>query len=268
MQKSIQSNNVEVNEPLLYRRDNAAIATLTLNRPKQFNPLCSRMLTALQLNLEEIAEDDRIRVVILAAKGKAFSAGHDLKEIRAHDSEQFSRELFAQCNRMMLTMTRIPQPVIARVQGIATASGCQLVANCDLAVASTEAKFAVSGVNLGLFCSTPGVALSRNVSRKQALEMLFTGDFIDAQTAVQKGLVNRTASPQELEGATLELAQTIARKPRDVLALGKRLFYEQIEYGLENAYAIAGDRMACNLNYPSAVEGIDAFIEKRKPDWS
>ncbi len=268
MQETDQSIQIEAIDPLLFRHDTGAIATLTLNRPKQYNPLSSGMLSALQQILEEIADDENIRVVILAAKGKAFSAGHDLKEIRSHDSDRFSRDLFAQCNRMMLTMTRIPQPVIAKVQGIATAAGCQLVANCDLAVASIEAKFAVSGVNLGLFCSTPGVALSRNVSRKHALEMLLTGDFIDAHTAVQKGLVNRTASPQDLDAVTLELAQTIARKPRDVLALGKRLFYEQIENGLENAYAIASDRMACNLNFPSAVEGIDAFIEKRKPNWS
>jgi len=164
-------------------------------------------------------------------------------------------------------MTKIPQPVIAQVQGIATAAGCQLVANSDLAVASAEAKFAVSGVNLGLFCSTPGVALSRNVSRKQALEMLFTGEFIDAQAALKEGLINRVALPGDLERQTLALAKSIAQKPRDVLALGKRLFYEQIENGLENAYSIASDRMACNIGFPSALEGIDAFIEKRKPKW-
>ncbi len=261
-------NHLETIEPLLDRHDSGTITTLTLNRPKQYNPLSSDMLSALQQTLEEISEDRSIKVVILAAKGKAFSAGHDLKEIRSHDSHQFSIDLFAQCSRMMMTMTKIPQPVIARVQGIATAAGCQLVANSDLAVASTAARFAVSGINLGLFCSTPGVALSRNVPRKQALEMLLTGEFIDAQTALQKGLVNRIASPQELESATLELAQTIAQKPRDVLELGKKLFYEQIDNGLESAYAIASERMACNLSFASAVEGIDAFIEKRTPNWN
>ena len=253
--------------PDLYRQDIDAIATITLNKPQQYNPLSQTMLTQLQQNLEEIADDETIRVVILAAKGRAFCAGHDLKEIRSHGSESFARKLFAQCSKMMLTITQIPQPVIAQVQGIATAAGCQLVANCDLAIASTEAKFAVSGVNLGLFCSTPGVALSRNVSRKNAMEMLLTGDFIDASTALQRGLINRAVDPENLEQATLDFARSIAAKPREVLALGKKLFYEQIDKGLEAAYSIASDRMACNLNFPSAVEGIDAFIEKREPSW-
>ena len=253
--------------PDLYRQDIDAIATITLNKPQQYNPLSQTMLAQLQQNLEEIADDASVRVVILAAKGRAFCAGHDLKEIRSHESESFARELFTQCSKMMLTITQIPQPVIAQVQGIATAAGCQLVANCDLAIASTEAKFAVSGVNLGLFCSTPGVALSRNVSRKNAMEMLLTGDFIDASTALQRGLINRAVDPENLEQATLEFARSIAAKPREVLALGKKLFYEQIDKGLETAYAIASDRMACNLNFPSAVEGIDAFIEKREPSW-
>ena len=266
--ENIATESPAVKLPLLYRDDDGAIATLTLNRPEQYNPLSSDMLARLQSVLDELAVDESIRVVILAAKGRAFCAGHDLKEIRAQDNDEFARRLFAQCSRMMVTMTRLPQPVIARVQGLATAAGCQLVANCDLAIASTEARFAVSGVNFGLFCSTPGVALSRNVSRKNALEMLLTGEFIDASSAVEKGLVNRAVTPDQLEAETFELARNIAEKPRDVLALGKKLFYDQIDHGLESAYEIASDRMACNLTFPSAVEGIDAFIEKRKPEWN
>lgn len=252
---------------MLYRTDSDSVATITLNRPEQYNPLSWEMLTTIQDTLDSIAQDESIRVVILAAKGRAFCAGHDLKEIRRHDDDEFSRDLFAKCSRMMLTMTRIPQPVIARVQGIATAAGCQLVANCDLAIASTQAQFAVSGINLGLFCSTPGVALSRNVSRKSAFEMLLTGEFINAEQAVEKGLINRTAEPDHLQEDTMKFARSIAEKPREVIALGKRLFYEQLDQGLESAYTIASDRMACNLGFPSAVEGIDAFIGKRKPSW-
>ena len=225
------------------------------------------MLSELQRNFDELAQDKAISVIILAAKGRAFCAGHDLKEMRASEESDFSRKLFAQCSRMMMTITKLPQPVIARVQGIATAAGCQLVANSDLAIASSEARFAVSGVNLGLFCSTPGVALSRNISRKNALEMLLTGDFIDALTALERGLVNRVVPADELEQATLEFAHGIAEKPREVLELGKSLFYEQIDQGLENAYATASERMACNLELSSAIEGIDAFIEKRNPSW-
>ena len=253
--------------PMLYRNDSDGIATLTLNKPQQYNPLSQGMLSMLQNSFDELAEDESIKVVILAANGKAFCAGHDLKELRASNDQSFVRDTFQQCNRMMVSMTQLPQPVIAQVQGIATAAGCQLVANCDLAVASTEARFAVSGVNLGLFCSTPSVALSRNVSRKHALEMLFTGDFIDAQTAVAKGLVNRAVEPHLLEESTMELAQNIAQKPREVLSLGKELFYEQINQGLENAYSTASERMACNMEFDSAIEGIDAFIEKRLPRW-
>ncbi len=252
----------------LLRKDDDSIAMLTLNRPERYNPLSSEMLTQLQESLDEIGEDDSIRVVILAAKGRAFCAGHDLKEIRRHDSDTFSRELLNKCSRMMMTMTRIPQPVIASVQGLATAAGCQLVANCDLAIASTDARFAVSGINLGLFCSTPGVALSRNVARKHALEMLLTGDFIDADTALAKGLVNRVADSGQLEQATWDFARSIAQKPQDVVALGKRLFYEQLDHKLESAYTLASDRMVCNLSFPAAIEGIEAFIEKRSPSWS
>lgn len=252
-------------EPLLYRDDIGAVARITLNNPKKYNPLSREMIAQLQHNFDQLAKDESIRVVILAAKGKAFSAGHDLKEMHIGEDDTFPRAVLADCSRMMVTITQLPQPVIASVQGIATAAGCQLVANCDLAIASTEAKFAVSGVNLGLFCSTPGVALSRNVSRKTALEMLLTGEFIDAQSALDKGLVNRLAQPDELEQSTLDFAHSIAGKSRDVLALGKKLFYEQIEQGLEHAYATASERMACNLTFPAAVEGIGAFINKRNP---
>ena len=254
-------------QPLLFREDIGSITRITLNNPNKYNPMSRAMLGQLQSCFNELAADESIRVVILAAKGEAFSAGHDLKEMRSTTEDDFAATLLAECSRMMVTMTRLPQPVIAQVQGIATAAGCQLVANCDLAIASKDAKFAVSGVNLGLFCTTPGVALSRNVSRKTALEMLLTGEFIDAQTALEKGLVNRLAEPGELADAALSFAQSIACKPREVLALGKQLFYEQIEQGLEHAYSVASERMVCNLGFASAAEGIDAFIEKRKPNW-
>ena len=248
---------------MLERENISSVARLTLNLPLQFNPLSSAMLDALHDSFEDIAQDEAIRVVILAARGKAFCAGHDLKEMHNAESNEKIQELFEQCNRMMLKMTQIPQPIIASVQGIATAAGCQLVANSDLAVASSEARFAVSGVNLGLFCSTPSVPLSRNIARKHALEMLLTGNFIDAYEAKEKGLINRIAEPQMLEQATLELAENIAEKSRDVLALGKRLFYDQIEIGLENAYRIAGERMACNMLFDAAVTGIGDFVNKR-----
>jgi len=229
---------------LLEREDLGTIVRLTLNRPKQYNPLCEGMLTELHDNFDRIAENENIRVVIVAARGKAFCAGHDLKEIHQAKSTHDAYRLFCKCSEMMLAMIRLPQPVIACVQGIATAAGCQLVAAADLAVASSAARFAVSGINLGLFCSTPSVALSRNISRKHALEMLFTGDFIGAEEAKQKGLVNRVAEPDKLDEATMELAKSIAKKSRDVLQLGKQLFYSQIESEIEDAYYAASDRMA------------------------
>jgi enoyl-CoA hydratase/carnithine racemase len=204
---------------------------------------------------------------VLAGAGRAFCAGHDLKEMRAEPALDYYRELFARCSRMMLTIQSMPQPVIARVQGIATAAGCQLVAMCDLAVASSEARFAVSGVNLGLFCATPSVPLSRNVSRKAAFEMLVTGEFIDAVTARERGLVNRVASPGELDDAMRKLAATIAAKPREAVAAGKGLFYRQMETGIEAAYALAAETMACNMMQDATLEGTQAFIEKRPPRW-
>jgi enoyl-CoA hydratase/carnithine racemase len=239
---------------------------LTMNRPEAFNALSENMLDALEHAIEEIALSDA-RVVVLAAAGKAFCAGHDLKEMRAEPALDYYRELFARCSRMMLAIQRMPQPVIACVQGIATAAGCQLVAMCDLAVASTDARFAVSGVNLGLFCATPSVALTRNVSRKAAFEMLVTGDFIDASTARERGLVNRVASPDRLDDAIRTLAAGIAGKPRAAVAAGKRLFYRQIETGIEAAYALASESMACNMMEADTLEGTQAFIEKRKPRW-
>jgi enoyl-CoA hydratase/carnithine racemase len=254
-------------EPLVKRATARGVVTLTLNRPQAFNALSEGMMSALQRELEALFADASLRVVVLAAEGRAFCAGHDLKEMRAQPSLQYYRRLFAQCTRLMLTLRRLPVPVIARVQGIATAAGCQLVAQCDLAVAASDARFAVSGVNLGLFCSTPGVPLARNVPRKQAFEMLVTGDFIDAETARARGLVNRVVEPEALDAEVARLADGILAKPRATIAMGKELFYRQVELGLESAYEAASETMACNMMDESALEGVQAFIEKRAPRW-
>ena len=255
-------------DPLLLRTmDARGVLTLTLNRPQAFNALSEAMLAALQTELHEIAADERVRVVVLAAAGKAFCAGHDLKEMRAEPSLAYYQRLFAQCAKVMLAVQRLPVPVVARVQGIATAAGCQLVAMCDLAVAASNARFAVSGVNLGLFCSTPAVALSRNLGRKAAFEMLVTGEFISADEAWRKGLVNRVAAPDALDEAVEALVASIVAKPRTAVALGKQLFYRQLESGIEAAYVDAGQTMACNMMDDSALEGVQAFIEKRPPNW-
>lgn len=255
-------------EPLVvYEADARGIVTLTLNRPQAFNSLSEAMLDALQAALDRVAADETARVVVIAAEGKAFCAGHDLKEMRAEPSLAYYERLFAQCARMMLTIQQLPVPVIARVHGIATAAGCQLVATCDLAVAAREAKFAVSGVNLGLFCATPSVALSRNLGRKAAFEMLVTGNFISAEQARERGLVNRVVDAAQLDAEVDALATRIAAKPRVALALGKALFYRQLEAGIETAYDDAGRTMACNMMDASALEGVQAFIEKRPPDW-
>jgi enoyl-CoA hydratase/carnithine racemase len=252
--------------PLVLRQvDERGVVALTLNRPQAFNALSEAMLAALASELDAISRDESARVVVLGAAGKAFCAGHDLKEMRAEPSLDYYQRLFAQCTQVMLAVQRLPVPVIARVQGIATAAGCQLVAMCDLAVASRDAKFAVSGVNLGLFCSTPSVALSRNLSRKAAFEMLVTGGFIDADEARAKGLVNRVADPDRLDAEVEALAASIVAKPRVAIAMGKALFYRQIEAGIEAAYADAGQTMACNMMDASALEGVQAFIEKRPP---
>lgn len=256
-----------VDQPILLRDDRDGITTLTLNRPAQYNALSGEMLAELQAALDAINQDDSVRVVILAANGKAFCPGHDLKQMRSSEEREFHQALFDQCSRMMLTINQMQQPVIARVQGIATAAGCQLVANCDLAVAAEEARFAVSGINVGLFCSTPAVPLSRNMSRKRALHMLLTGDFISAQTAQLYGLVNEVVSMAELEQATIALAQKIIAKSAHAIRLGKQMFYQQLSMDLSDAYAYASERMACNMDSHDAREGIDAFIQKRKPTW-
>jgi enoyl-CoA hydratase/carnithine racemase len=256
-------------QPVVLRSQDArGVVTLTLNRTHAFNALSEVMLAALQRELDTIAQDESVRVVVLAAEGKAFSAGHDLKEMRAEPSFDYYQRLFAQCSEVMLAIQRLPVPVIARVQGIATAAGCQLVAMCDLAVASSTAKFAVSGVNLGLFCSAPGVALSRNVLRKLAFEMLVTGEFISADEAKARGLINRVAEPQQLDAELEKLVAAILSKPRIAVAIGKEFFYRQIELGIAAAYEAASQTMACNMMDEAALEGVQAFIEKRPPHWN
>lgn len=254
-------------EPLRYERDARGVITLTLNRAQAFNALSESMLAALQAAMERVAADDGARVVVIAAEGKAFCAGHDLKEMRAEPSLDYYQRLFAQCSRFMLALQQLPVPVIAQVQGIATAAGCQLVAMCDLAVAVREAKFAVSGVNLGLFCSTPSVALSRNLGRKAAFEMLVTGGFISADEAKDKGLINRVVDAGELQAEVAKLVDSILAKPRVAIAAGKGLFYRQLETGIAAAYEDAARTMACNMMDASALEGVQAFIDKRKPNW-
>lgn len=258
-----------MDEPLLLQaRDDRGVVTLTLNRPRSFNALSEAMLTALGEAFGVLAKDEAVRAVVLAASGKAFCAGHDLKEMRAEPSREYYAQLFAQCTAVMLSIQRLPVPVIARVHGIATAAGCQLVAMCDLAVASHDARFAVSGVNVGLFCATPGVALSRNVPRKAAFEMLVTGEFISAEQAHALGLVNRVVPAEALDDEVEALTASIVAKPAVAVAMGKALFYRQIESGIGAAYDDASTTMACNMMDPSALEGVEAFIEKRPPRWS
>lgn len=257
-----------VEEPVvLHSQDARGVVTLRLNRPQAFNALSEAMFAALQGEFEAIAADEAVRVVVLGAEGKAFCAGHDLKEMRATPSLDYYQRLFAQCSKTMLSVQHLPVPVIARVHGIATAAGCQLVAMCDLAVASSTAKFAVSGVNLGLFCSAPGVALSRNVQRKAAFEMLVTGEFISAEEAKERGLINRVAEPERLDAEIERLVASIISKPRVAVAMGKELFYRQAELDIAAAYEAAGETMACNMMDEAALEGVQAFIEKRPPRW-
>ena len=264
----MEKKNDSGDAPVLIRSAAGAVATLTMNRPDKFNALSVSLLAALQEQLEGIGRDPTIRVVVLAGAGKAFCTGHDLKEMRENPGRQASEALFRQCAEVMLTITRIPQPVIARVHGVATAAGCQLVATCDLAVAAEDARFAVSGVNLGLFCSTPMVALTRNVPRKQAMEMLLTGSFIDAETALRYGLVNRVVPKDRLDSATADLANAVASKSPAAIALGKGLFYRQLEASLQAAYELANETMTCNMLTEDAQAGIDAFIAKQPPpDW-
>jgi enoyl-CoA hydratase/carnithine racemase len=254
-------------DPYVLATRDGGVLTLTLNRPAQFNALSAGMMAALQAALEGAAADRSVRAVVLAAAGKAFCAGHDLREMRATPELDFYQTLFAACSRMMMTIQRMPQPVIARVHGIATAAGCQLVAMCDLAVAAEDARFAVSGVRLGLFCSTPSVALSRNLGRKKAFEMLVTGEFVDARTALEEGLVNSVAPADQLDAEVARLCTSICEKPPVAIAAGKGLFYRQLEMGIEAAYQLAGQTMACNMVDEAALEGVQAFIEKRPPNW-
>jgi len=254
-------------EPILLRNDQNGVATLTMNRPKQFNALSQAMLSALQAELDTIAADEAVRVVVIASNGKAFCAGHDLKEMRSHPDEEWQHALFDQCSRMMMTINRMPQPVIARVHGLATAAGCQLVAACDLAVAADVATFATSGLRVGLFCSTPSVAVSRNLGRKKAMEILLTGDFIDAQTAEREGLINYAVPADQLDAPVQRLADAIVAKSSYAVASGKRMFYKQLEMGMADAYNYAADVMACDMMAADAGEGIDAFIQKRQPVW-
>ncbi|MEN9868918.1 MAG: hypothetical protein RL748_4508 [Pseudomonadota bacterium] len=279
-------SDLPATEPLLLLDAQHGVLTLTLNRGSQFNALSLEMMSALQTQLKTVANDASVQVVVIAGAGKAFCAGHDLKQMlgiaeptesagsaeSAESPDQAALQaryqaMFAQCAQLMLQIQNLPQPVIARVHGVATAAGCQLVAMCDLAVASSNARFAVSGINVGLFCATPAVALSRNVSRKQALEMLLTGDFIDAPTALARGLVNRVVPLEELDAEIARLCLSIQAKPAAVIASGKQMFYRQGEMGIAAAYQLAAQSMACNMADPVAQEGVSAFVEKRQPSW-
>lgn len=264
---AVVKTEASTEEPILLRHDHNGVTTLTLNRPKQFNALSQAMLTALQTELDEIAQDNTTRVVVITAAGKAFCAGHDLKEMRSHTDQPFHQALFTQCSKMMLTINQMPQPVIARVHGLATAAGCQLVAACDLAVAADTATFATSGIRVGLFCSTPAVPVSRNLSRKKAMEMLLTGEFIDAHKAVEEGLINRAVPADQLDAAVQQLVDAIVSKSPHAIASGKQMFYKQLEMSMVDAYAYAAEVMACDMMAPDAGEGIDAFVQKRQPVW-
>jgi enoyl-CoA hydratase/carnithine racemase len=252
---------------VLQDRPLAGAVRLTLNRPDSFNALSSEMMQALQNHLNQLSSDADCKTVIIAAAGKAYSAGHDLREMRSQPSQDFYNQLFARCSGLMMSLLKMPQPVIAQVQGIATAAGCQLVSMCDLAVAANTAKFAVSGINYGLFCSTPSVGLSRNLGRKKAMEMLLTGDFISADEAVEHGLVNHSVPAENLEQAVLKLCEKIIEKPAVAVRMGKALFYQQLELGIEAAYQLAGQTMACNMMDDAAQEGFQAFLDKRMPSW-
>ena len=253
--------------PVIHTHDARGVHTLTLNRASTFNALSEDVLAALQAALDAVALDPSARAVVVAAQGKAFCAGHNLKEMRAHPELAYYQKLFAQCTRMMLSIQQLPVPVIARVQGLATAAGCQLVAQCDLAVAASDASFGVNGIDVGLFCATPSVPLVRNIPAKQAMEMLLTGEFITAEEARARGLVNRVVPLDALDAEVEKLLQALLAKPREAVAIGKALFYRQRETGIEAAYQLAGQAMACNMVHPVAQEGVQAFIDKRKPQW-
>ena len=252
---------------LQVQRDERGVYTLTLNDPTRFNALGETMLAALQLALDTVAADEHARAVVLAAQGRAFCAGHNLKEMAQHPELAYYQQLFTRCSRVMLAIHKLPVPVIARVQGMATAAGCQLVAQCDLAVASEDASFATSGIHYGLFCATPSVPLVRNVPAKRAMEMLLTGDLIDARTALDQGLVNRVVPPEALDAEVEKLVQSILGKPRVAVAMGKAVVYQHRELGLDAAYQLAGQTMAANMMDADAQEGARAFAEKRQPAW-
>lgn len=256
--------------PFVLRTDNdgaEGVTSLTLNRPDELNALSESMLAALQNELDDIAADRSVRVVVLAGAGRAFCAGHNLKQMRANYSLEYQQKLFETCSTMMHSVLRLPQPVIAKVRGLATAAGCQLVATCDLAIAADTSRLATSGINVGLFCSTPGVAVGRALPRKHAMDLLLTGDFLEAHRAAEIGLINRAVPEGLLDEQVAELAAKLARKSAHALALGKQAFYRQLEMPITDAYAFAGDEMARNMMDRDAAEGIDAFIEKRDPEW-
>ena len=264
--------NLSASEPLLLTARDGAVLRLTLNRPRARNALSAGLIAELQAALDLAAKDGQVRAIVIAAEGPVFSSGHDLKEMSAHRADDDAGRsafaaLFAQCSKLMLTILRSPVPVLAQVQGVATAAGCQLVASCDLAVASSAARFATPGVDIGLFCSTPMVALSRSVGRKAAMEMLLTGEMVPAETAHRIGLVNRVVPPEILEAETMALAQFIAAKPRATIRTGKSAFYRQLELPLDDAYAYASQVMTENMLAAEAGEGICAFLEKREPKW-
>lgn len=261
------SNTLHTPELLLHERDARGVHRLTLNSPASFNTLSEAMLASLQKALNAIAQDEQARVVVLGASGKAFCAGHNLKEMRAQPELAYYQQLFSQCSRMMMTIQKLPVPVIARVQGLATAAGCQLVAQCDLAVSVDTATFGVNGIDVGLFCATPSVPLVRNMHAKQAMEMLLTGGFISAAEAQSRGLVNRVCGATELDAQVDDLVHAILAKPREAVRIGKALFYQQREMGIESAYQLAGQTMACNMVHEVAQEGVQAFIDKRTPSW-
>jgi enoyl-CoA hydratase/carnithine racemase len=255
----------QAEQPVLLREDRDGVCTLTMNRPQQMNLLTSGMLSALQKEFDSFKNDKSVRVVVIAGAGKGFCAGHDLKEIKALKELPKIEALFNQCSRMMQTIPTLPQPVIAKVHGAAAAAGCQLVAQCDLAIAADVAKFVTSGVNWGFFCSTPGVAVGRNLSRKHAMEMLLTGEPIGAAKALEWGLVNKVVAPQELDSSVAELAKNLAAKPPATVAAGKRAFYQQMDLGLAKAYELASGVIASSFAHEEGKTGMDAFIEKRPP---
>ena len=260
-------SSIQTQAPSILREDSGAICRLTLNRPDQYNALSMEVLERMLAQLADIAKSEQIRVVIISANGKAFCPGHDLKEMRGDRTQEYGDKLFGKCSEMMLAIRNLPQPVIAEVQGIATAAGCQLVATCDLALAADHVKLGVSGINMGLFCSTPSVALSRNVMPKQALEMLLTGEFVTATRAREIGLINRVVPAEKLREETDALADLIASKAPSAVRIGKDMFYTQLGMNLEDAYAYASERIVCNMLEDDVKEGLDAFAEKRKPEW-